>query len=233
MDPGNKDVLLGLGCYDYYTAKLSGVLKWLTYLFLRTESKEEGLQKLHRAAEEATYSAIESKSMLIHIYMYMEEEYLKALPLVLDLGSRFKKSPRYKFFEGIIYSRLGRDEERIKVTEFMRQRSAQETSVAKASWWARQALYLEASHCLFHEQYSQARLKLDAILADQDPLTDPEMIAWPLLKKGVSFDLEGERETALDYYSQVLSMENGAGAQFLAEKFSKFPPESGDPFLGY
>jgi hypothetical protein len=36
LDPDNKDVILGLGIYDYYTAKLSGVLKFLTYLFLHT-----------------------------------------------------------------------------------------------------------------------------------------------------------------------------------------------------
>jgi hypothetical protein len=233
MDPENKDVLLGLGIYDYYTAKLSGVLKWLTYLFLYKGNKEDGLQKLHTAAEEATYSSIESKSMLIHIYMYLEEEYLKALPLVLDLGARFKNNPRYKFFEGIIYSRLGRDEELINTVEFMRQRSREETSATKSALWDRQALYLEASHSLWLEQYPAARIKLDAILAHQDPLTDPDMVGWPLLKKGMSFDLEGERQSALQCYNQVLALENGAGAQFLATKFSKSPPKNRDRFLGY
>ncbi len=46
LDPDNKDVLLGLGIYDYYTAKLSGVLKFLTYLFLHRGDKEEGLRNL-------------------------------------------------------------------------------------------------------------------------------------------------------------------------------------------
>jgi tetratricopeptide (TPR) repeat protein len=233
MDPENKDVLLGLGIYDYYTAKLSGALKWLTYLFLHKGTKEDGLQKLHRAAEEAIYSGIESKSMLIHIYIYLEEEYSKALPLVLDLGARFKNDPRYKFFEGIIYSRLGMDGELINTVEFMRQRSRKETSATKSAWWVRQAFYLEASHSLWLEQYSLARLKLDAVLAHQDPLTDPDMIAWPLLKKGMSFDFEGERQIALEYYNQVLALDNGAGAQFLASKFSKSPPKNRDRFLGY
>ncbi len=233
MDPENKDVLLGLGLYDYYTAKLSGVLKWLTYFFLHKGSKQEGLQKLHRAAEEAVYSSIESKSMLIHIYMYMEEDYSKALPLVLDLASRFEKNPRYRFFEGITYSRLGMDQEFMGVVKLMRKRSAREASATKAARWARQALYLEASHLLFDARYAEARLKLDAILSHQDPLNDPEMIAWPLLKKGMSFDLGGERETAKQYYHRILALENGAGAQFLAEKFRQAPPESTDPFVGY
>ena len=233
MDPQNRDVLLGLGIYDYYTAKLSGALRFLTYLFLHKGNKEEGLRKLHQAAEEAAYSEVESKSMLIHIYLYLEESYAKALPLVKDLCLRFKKNPRFKFFEGIIYSSLELNPELQEITEFMRQRSRREASATKAALWARQALYLEACHHLFREQYPLARFKLDAILDQPDPVSDPDMIAWPLLKKGMSYDLEGLREKALDYYSQVITMENGAGAQFLAQKCISSPPKKGDPFLGY
>ena len=43
MDPDNKDVLLGLGMYDYYTDRFSGVLKFLTRTFLHKGDKEKGL----------------------------------------------------------------------------------------------------------------------------------------------------------------------------------------------
>ena len=66
-----------------------------------------------------------------------------------------------------------------------------------------------------------------------DPLTDPAMIAWPLIKTGMSYDFEGYRDKALVYYKRVLEMDNGAGAQFLAEKYIDAPPEKGDPFIGY
>lgn len=233
MDPGNKDVLFGLGMYDYYTAKLSGVLKFLTYILLHKGDRDEGLRKLHIAASEAVYSAIESKSMLAHIYMYMEEEYPRALPIVQDLASSFKNNPRYKFFEGIIYSRLHMKAKFCETAEFMRQRSREETRPTKSANWARQALYLEASDLLFCQKCSLARAKLDAILAQPDPVHDPWMIAWPLLKKGMSYDLEGNREKALEYYNQVYAMENGAGAQFLAKKCIDSSPKKGDPFLGF
>jgi tetratricopeptide (TPR) repeat protein len=233
MDPGNKDVLFGLGMYDYYTARLSGVLKLLTYLLLHKGDRDEGLRKLHIAANEAVYSAVESKSMLAHIYMYMEEEYLKALPFVQDLASRFKNNSRYKFFEGVIYSRLHLKAKFDGTLDFMRQRSREETRPEKAAQWARQALYLEASDFLFCQNYRLARLKLDAILSQPDPVNDPWMIAWPLLKKGMSYDLEGNRQKALEFYNQVNAMENGAGAQFLARKCIDSPPKKGDPFLGF
>jgi tetratricopeptide (TPR) repeat protein len=233
MDPENKDVLLGLGLYDYYAARLSGVLKFLTYILIHQGDRDEGLQKLRIAANEAVYSATESKSMLAHIYMYMEEEYPEALPFVQDLASNFKNNPRYKFFEGVIYSRLHMEAKFCDTAEFMRQRSREETRPIKAAEWAREALYLEASDLLFSQKYSQAREKLDAILAQPDPVHDPWMIAWPLLKKGMSYDLEGNRDKALEYYTQVYTMENGAGAQFLAKNYIGSPPKKGDPFLGF
>ena len=59
------------------------------------------------------------------------------------------------------------------------------------------------------------------------------MIAWPLLKIGMSHDLEGNRERAIEYYRRVLDMENGAGAQFLAKKLLEDPLKKNDPFIGY
>jgi tetratricopeptide (TPR) repeat protein len=233
LDPSNVDVLLGLGIYDYYTAKLSGIVKLLSYLFLYKGNKEEGLRKLQTAADHAVYSAIESKSMLLHIYLFMEEDFQKALPFAKELSEKFSKNPRYKFLEGIVYIRGGLDDGYGEVLNFIRAESARQASRARARLWANQATYLEASYHLFRGQPEQARAKLDAILARVNPIEDPAMAAWPLLKKGMSYDLQGQRNKALNFYKDVLSMENAAGAQFLAEKYIDEAPEQGDPFLGY
>jgi tetratricopeptide (TPR) repeat protein len=233
LDPDNKDVLLGLGIYDYYTARLSGVLKFLTYLFLYRGDKEEGLRKLHTAADQAVYSGLEAKSMLIHIYLYLEEDYSKALPLIQDLRTEFKKNMRYPFFEGLVYIRQGRDLEYREMVDLIRTESLKKTTKADLLLWENEALYLEATYHLFRGETQQARNKLDAILSKADPVLDPDMIAFPILKKGMSYDLEGKREKALEYYDRVLKMDNGAGAQFLAQKCIDEAPKKGDPFLGY
>lgn len=234
MDPSNVDVLLGLGMYDYYTAKLSGVLKFLTYLFLHKGDKEEGLRKLHTAAGQALYSKSEAQSMLLHIYLFMEEEdFLKALPLAQKLGTSYRKNPRYKFFEGVVRIRAGQDERYAEVLGFIRAESAKQSSEANARIWLFQALYLEASYHLFRNRPEQAREALDAILGRNDPATDPDMAAWPVLKKGMSYDMEGNRQKALETYRQVLAMQNGAGAQFLAQKCIAEAPRKGDPFFGF
>ena len=233
LDPDNKDVLLGLGIYDYYTAKLSGVLKFLTYLFLHKGDKDEGLRKLHTAASEAVYSGLEAKSMLIHIYLYLEEDYEKALPLIQELRRKFRKNMRYPFFEGLVHLRQERDSKYGEMVDLLRSESRKQTDRGTRLIWENQALYLEATYHLFRGETEQARNRLDAILSQADPELDPDMIAWPLLKKGMSYDLEGKRKTALEFYGRVMKMENGAGAQFLAQKCIDEASKKGDPFLGY
>jgi len=233
LDPNNKDVLLGLGIYDYYTAKLSGVLKLLTYLFLHKGDKDEGLRKLHVAAREALYSSLEAKSMLIHIYLFLEEDFAKALPLIQDLRIQFRKNMRYPYFEGLAYIRLNEESKYREMVDLLRAESLKRKTKSDFIIWEHQALYLEATYHLFRGETQEARSKLDTILSDADPVRDPDMIAFPILKKGMSYDLEKKRETALDYYRQVVNMENGAGAQFIAQKCIDEASKKGDPFLGY
>ena len=234
MDPDNKDVMLGIGTFDYYTAHLSGVLKFLTYLLIHKGNKEEGLRKLQIAADEATYSETEAKSMLLHIYLFIEEDFSKALDLAEGLSKRYDMNLRYHTLRGVCYIRLKRVIRYRDTVYDLRQRALQVSSVNAAAKWRRRALYLETVYDLYHGRYFEARSKLQEILSRADPENDPAMIAFPLVKMGMSYDLEGEREEAEKYYNQVMDMQNGSGAQFLAKKLLKqAPPGGNDPFLGY
>jgi tetratricopeptide (TPR) repeat protein len=233
MNPNNPDVLFGLGIFDYYTARLSGVVRLLSYLFIRRGNKDEGLRKLHLAAREAIYSATEAKSMLVHIYMFLEEDFLKALALIEDLSKKYPESPRHWILLGVCYIRLGMDHEYHRTVSLFRQKNLQAETSYEAGIWRRRAIYLETIYDLYHARYAPARTKLRTILNDPDPTNDPAMIAWPLLKVGMSYDLEGDRAQALEYYRQVSELENGSGAQFLVKKLLEDPPKENDPFIGY
>ena len=99
--------------------------------------------------------------------------------------------------------------------------------------WKRRARYLELIHDIYHGNYPQAEEKIDLLLASADPVNDPAMIAWPILKKGMLYDLEGNRDEAKKYYEQVLHMENASGAQFVAERYLKEPLKQGAAAIGY
>jgi len=233
MDPDNKDVLFGIGTFDYYTARFSGIKKFLAYLLLHEGNKEEGLRKLSIASKEALYSATEAKSMLLHIYLFFEAEYAKALDLAGRLAEQYAHNPRFKVLEGVAYVRLGMDEGYRETVRELRRRAGEARNPREAAIWERKALYLESIYDLYHGRSYDARCRLEEILDQPDPEADPAMIAWPLLKIGMSYDLENKRNMAVSYYKKVLNMENGAGAQVLAERFLESPPGPGDPFLGY
>ena len=232
--PDNRDVLFGMGIFDYYTAKFSGVLKFLSYLLIHRGDKEEGLRKLQSAADGAVYSSVEAKSLLLHIYLYMEEDqYDKALVLAEELTERFPDNARFKFFEGITYIRMNKVAGYEGVVNFFQEKSNRMPSKNDALIWRSRGIYLEASYDLSHVRLSEARSKLLTILSQIDPASDPSMLAWPLLKLGMSYDLEEKREKALSYYEQVSKLENGAGAQFLSDKYKRKPAVRKDPFLDY
>ncbi len=219
MDPANKDVLLGLGTFDYYTARLSGLLGFITSLMLHKGDIKRGLERLNIAAREATFSSIETKSLLLHIYLFMEEDYEKALPLSRELSNRFPHNPHFPILKGVTFIRMRKDEGYRKTVEEMRRKGLAGKDAKSAAVWERRALYVETIHDLYNDRFSQAREKIDLLLASADPENDPGMIAWPILKKGMSYELEGDKKMARKYYDRVLQMENASGAQFLAERY--------------
>jgi len=162
-----------------------------------------------------------------------ENHYPQALVLAQELAERFKEAPRNKYLEGVAYIRLGNENKYREVVEFLQKRASNENSKERALIWGRLVRYLEASHCLVRLQTEKARSKLDTILSQPDPQLDPLMLAWPLLKKGMSYDVEGNREEAIKYYRKILKMKNGAGAQFLAQRYLDEPVQRGDPFFVY
>ena len=208
------------------------MLKFLTHLLVHKGDKEEGLRKLHTAAREGTYAATEAKSMLIHIYLFLEKDPSRALPIVQELTSKYEDNPRYRYLEGFCYAMMGNESEYRECLLHLRQKGIHAPSIVKARIWAKRALYLQSAYDLLNGRYAGGRKKLNVILSRQDPDTDPAMIAWPLVKIGMSHDLAGEREKATEYYSRVLDMKNGAGAQFLAKKCLENAPEKQDPFIG-
>jgi tetratricopeptide (TPR) repeat protein len=235
MDPENRDVLLGLGIFDYYTAHLSGVLKFLSYLLIHPGNKEEGLRKLTLAAREATYSATEAKSVLLHNYLFLEEDFKKAMELADELTRQYPRNYRYWLLLGVCQVRLQMEEEEQGTIEFLKDRSRDLAfTLEERAVWLRRSTYLEGIRHAYAGDCQGARGKFRSLVDDPDPVHDPAMVAWPLLKIAMCYDLEQQRQKAKKIYQQILDMENGAGAQFLATKYLlSDPPRTGDPFLGY
>jgi tetratricopeptide (TPR) repeat protein len=233
LDPGNKEALLGLGIYEYYTSKMSGILRFLSYLLIRRGDKEAGLEKLHTAAAKAVYSASEAKSTLIHIYMFMERSYERAVPIVSELVERYPETARYYYLKGVCHAAMGQEDALKDVFSAIEAKSLSAKDEVKALSWQRTGLYLRATKAMMEGRLDEAEKYLTSITVIADPKNDPAMVAWPLLKRAMIQDLRGEREEASSLYRRVMEMENGSGAQFLAKRYLKEALKKNDPFITY
>ena len=121
---------------------------------------------------------------------------------------------------------MDNDEMYGKTAAELRKKGLESEDVLSAAMWERRAQYLEVIYNLYHNNYPRAREKIEILLASSDPEHDPAMIAWPILKKGMICDLEGNRNEAKKYYEQVLQMENASGAPVCRRKISERTPET-------
>ena len=231
MDPENRDVLFGLGVFEYYTAKMSGILRFLSTFLIHPADREAGLEKLRTAAAQGTVTRIEARSMLLHIYLFMEDLPGEALPLAERLTREFPDNPRFAYLLGAAQLRMGRDP--LDTAALMRERRDHAATPAARLLWEHREAYLRATEELLKGRLDLAETTLRSILPRVDPQNDPFMAAFPLVKLGMCRDLAGDRKAALALYSRVRDMENGAGAQYLSRKYEEEPIGRDDPFLLY
>lgn len=103
------DAMLGLGMFEYYAAKLPGIIKPLTFIIGISGSSEKGLKYITEAAQKGIYSRIEAEFFLGHIYGYYEYEYEKALDIFVGLCKRYPKNSIFAHNRNHCFYYLGRE----------------------------------------------------------------------------------------------------------------------------
>ncbi len=153
----------------------------------------------------------------------------------MQLTRQYPRGYWYWQLLGVCQVRLQMGEAGQRTIEFLKDRSKDPSfTPEEQAVWLRRSIYLEGIRGAYAGDFRGARATFRSLVEDPDPVHDPAMVAWPLLKIAMCYDLEQEREEAKIIYQKILDMENGAGAQFLAKKFLVgAPPRVADPFLGY
>ncbi|MDH4070380.1 MAG: TTC39/IML2 family protein, partial [Ignavibacteria bacterium] len=104
-DPGNYDIYLGTGIYNYYASvipELYPVAKPLL-LFIPPGDRETGLSQLRLAASKGKFAGVEARYFLIQINLLYEKNYAEALSLSLELHERFPRNMLFHRYVGRTY----------------------------------------------------------------------------------------------------------------------------------
>ena len=108
LDPGNYDILLGTGMYNYYAEVIPSEYPWLKplLLFVPSGDKKKGLEQLTIASEKGKYSSIETTYFLLQIYFFYEKDYGKALALAQRLHKQFDGNVLFHRYIGRCFASL-------------------------------------------------------------------------------------------------------------------------------
>jgi tetratricopeptide (TPR) repeat protein len=96
LDPDMHDAWFGIGLYHYYAdvaPTAAKVLRWL--LFLPGGDRVKGLQEMLRARDQGALMRSEADYQLQILYLWYEEEPVRALELLEDLRRRHAENPHF------------------------------------------------------------------------------------------------------------------------------------------
>lgn len=206
MNPQNFDLYLGLGMYDYFLDKMPKIVKFFSFLLSFSGKKELGIEKLHKCATDGKYAKTEAKFVLMSIYTYLEKEYLKALPIALDLKNSYPENPRFYYTTAIILSGMKKWDEALRLADEISSKAEKEEKNFTLNWLPR-TNYLRGEIFRGKKDYDEA-IKFYNLAINSELSNETWVLPWSHLKIGMIYDTLGQREKARVKYQGVLKLED-------------------------
>jgi len=223
LEPGNYDVLLGMGIYNYYADVVPSqypVVKPLM-LFLPGGDKKKGLEQLELAATNARYAKVEAKYFLLQTYFTYEKQYVRALELARELHAKYPRNPLFHRMYGRCYVSLGYWAEAFQVFNEVEERYRNH-QVGYDDFDAREAYYYIGRHYFLAGRLEDALKNLyrcDEISRKLDKNGASGFMSMANLTIGMIYDLQNKRGSALAQYQKVLNMKEYENTYKEARRF--------------
>jgi len=225
--PGNHDMMLGTGIYNYYAAAIPEKYPMMkpAMLFVPRGDKTLGLLQLKAAASKARYANIEAQWLIVQTYLDWERVPSKAYDYAKDLHERYPKNPAFEVAYGrclVSSGELDKMEQvfRTVLLNYMDKRRGYDEYVA------RDALYYIGMGRMIRKDFDIALkyfYKCDEAcrLLDKDGPTD--FMIKTNLKVGQIYDMQGKRALAIKQYNKVLNMPDKNDSHKLANLYLETP----------
>lgn len=223
LDPGNFDIYLGTGIYNYYAEVIPNeypVVKPLM-LFVPAGDKAKGLEQLTIASQKAKYAGVETSYFLLQIYYSFEREYTKALALARSLHDRFPGNMVFHKYLGRCYAVMGNYPRAAEVWGEIRAKCRKGARGYTMAVEREAEYYLGSSATALHK-YDEALAHLyrcDELSRQLDVKQPSGFMTMANLKIGNVYDLQGKRELARTQYTKVLGLTSYKDAHQQAERY--------------
>lgn len=225
--PGNHDIMLGTGIYNYFAQALTEsypILKPIMRFFPKGD-KEIGILQLRAASNNARYASVEARVVLLQLLYQFERNYREALNVALELQEKYPNNSYFKKYAGRCYAALGdlANQETVwrdVLNNFIDKKPGYDNNAA------REALYYVGAALMERRELEMALryfYKCDEAsrLLDRDGPSG--FMVQTNMRIGKIFDLQGKRKYAVMQYEKVLKMKESGSSHDEARRYLNNP----------
>ena len=228
-DPGNTDVLLGTGIYNYYASVIPEKYPFIKplMLFFPSGDKKLGIEQLKKTAETGKYSRYEAMYLLLTLHYAFENDMVTAMEYARKLHEEFPDNPVFEKWLGRIGVRGGDPD--LYYSIFSGVIAKGEKGMRGYTLRARREAHYYVG--LYHQAWRNsdstiAHFKKCSELSEKLDVDDASGY-WvnAALYLGMEYDRRQEYGLARQYYQKVLDMKEYGDSHDLAEKYLEFIKE--------
>lgn len=194
-NPAYNDAALGLGVYNFITSFIPRKLQFLTSILGFEGDREKGKRYLEQASEKGTYTSSEAKFYLT-ILLWREEKYPEAEGFANQLLSKYPQSPAVWMLWGGLLSQQDKMNEAITAYEkSLEYNKGKESEIIfRTAYGALGTAYFRMN---IFDRSADFGKKYMSYLTKDDNMNNR------LYSIGVSLELLGNRNEALEYYRKA------------------------------
>jgi tetratricopeptide (TPR) repeat protein len=230
LAPGNHDIMLGTGIYNYFAEAIPEMYPLIQPLlvFLPRGDKKLGIMQLEAASRNARYAATEAKVVLLQVYYSFEKNYYPALKISQELTQDYPMNPYFHRYLGRCYVVNGMyDMMDTTWREILMRCINKQTGYDYMT--AREALYYVGVSLMKKNQLDMSLkyfYKADEACRNLDKQGPSGFMVQTNVQIGKIYDLQGKRDLAIKQYKKVLSWKDNQNShkessQYLDKPYKK------------
>ena len=224
--PGNHDIMLGTGLYNYYAVVLPEQYPVLAsvMMFLPKGDKNLGLMQLAAAGRSAKYAKTEAKVSLLQAYFQFEKNPSEALKVAQDLLNQYPQNPYFHRYVGRCQVMMGMYPQ-MEQTWRNAVQACIDKKVGYDQQTAREAMYY-VGLALMNRKELDSSLKYFYKCDEAGRFLDEDVSGFTVkvnLKIGNIYDMKGQRELAIQQYKKVLAWQERQNSHEEANRYLQNP----------
>lgn len=221
--PGNHDIMLGTGLFNYFAVAIPEdypILKPVV-MFFPPGNKKLGLLQLRASMLHSRYSSVEAEVALLQVYYSFEKDFDLAFYYANDLYTRYPKNPYFHRYVGRTYVKLGKWD---MIEETWRDivKKCLSRQLGYDNLTAREGLYyvgLSLQRKGDHDMAIKYLKKCIDVSEYVDGDEETGFYSSSLLKLGISFQKLNDKKNALKYFKQVMDVKDYQSNHETAKKY--------------